>query len=1005
MKLHHTIFTCLPVLFLLLTAKTVFGADVKTLSGHVPPESKLLAAKGDLPPTNEMRLALGVPVRDAAGLEKFLQQVTDPRSRNFRQYLTPEEFTARFGPTENDYAAVKNFARAHGLKITGEHGNRLVLDVSGKVEDVQRAFSLKLHRFKHPTEAREFFAPDAEPTVAATLPLADVSGLSNFKMPHPKLVRPKNVSAHAVARSGSAPNGDYLGNDFRKAYAPGTTLTGAGQIVGLLQFDSFYPRDIAAYQAAAGLPNIPVQTVLIGGYDGTPGSGNGEVALDIELAMAMAPGLSKVICFSAGIGGFPNDVLSAMVANNTVKQFSCSWGWSGGPSTTTDNLFRQMAAQGQSFYNASGDTDAFTPGLNSANSVDSANQQNAPSSSPYITQVGGTLLNTSGGAWSSETVWTWNDGATGSSGGISDYYAIPSWQAGTSMAKNKGSSTRRNIPDVAMVADYVYFYSDNGQAGSVSGTSCSAPLWAGFTALINQQAAASGRPSVGLINAAIYTLGNSANYAATLHDVTVGDNTSLASPSSFFATAGFDLCTGWGTPAGQKLIDALVGLADTLQFSSDSGFTASGVKGGAFSPQPATITLANTGDFPVTCALLNSNAVSWLKISPFKGTLAPGDTTNLTVSFTAATSNLAAGTFTANYKFTNLTVHASQTVPFKFTMLPALSATPTKGFVANGAVGGPFDISSQDFTILNRSATTNVWKAARLATRLASWISIIPTNAGVVDGNFGTASFTVALNTNANRLAAGTFTTSVYLYNQLNQLVQTIPFTVRVGQNIVSNGGFETGDFRGWTLDASTTRVTNRTGYVHSGLRGAQLGQEFSPGYLSQTLPTLAGQTYQLSLWLANPRNTLGAAPNEFSVLWEGSTIYDRTDLPFTNWFNLQFIVTATGNGSQLQFGFRDDPFYLGLDDVTLKPVPPPKVTAIVQKLVTAPPGKNLAAFNFTFAVTAGYAYQIQCKTNLSSPDWIDFGAPINATNGALNFSDTNIAGFPQKFYRLKLVP
>lgn len=971
----------------------------------------MLTAKGAVAATNELRLALGVPLRDAAGLEKFLQAVTDPRRPEFRHYLTPKEFTERFGPTEGDYAAVKKFAQSNGLKITAEHGNRLVLGVSGRAENIQRAFQVKLQRFKHPTEAREFFAPDKDPVVDASLPLADISGLSNFKLPQPKLVEQKNGRARPVIKSGSAPTGDYLGSDFRKAYVPGTTLTGAGQIVGLLQFDSFYPGDVAKYKAAAGLPNIPVQTVLIDGFDGTPGNGNGEVALDIELAMAMAPGLSKVVCFSADITGFQNNILSVMVSSNMIKQFSCSWGWSGGPDTTTDNLFKQMAAQGQSFFNASGDNAAFTLPANSTNAVDNPDALNGPSSSPYITQVGGTFLTTlNNGAWSSETVWDRGhdfEQPVGSSGGVSTYYAIPSWQVGTSMAKNKGSTTRRNIPDVAMVADYIYYIHDNGQSNAVAGTSCSAPLWAGFTALVNEQAARLGKEPVGLMNAAIYALGNGADYATTFHDVTVGKNASDWSPSAYFATNGYDLCTGWGTPAGQKLIDELVGLVDTLRVSPSDGFVLNGAKNGGIDPASATITLENTGDFPVAWGLQNSNAVNWLKVRPFKGTLAPGEVVQLTVTYTFYTTNLPVGTHTANLRFTNYTALASKKVPVTLQMLPAISVTPAQGFTVNGAAGGPFEVASEDFTVVNRSRSPNRWRAIRLV----NWLDITPSNTGALDANSGAANFTVALNSNVNLLSVGEYATSIYVLNQFNQLVQAIPFTVRVGQNIVSNGGFETGNFRGWTLAADTTLVTNRTGYVHSGTRSALLGQENMLGYLSQILPTRAGQTYQLALWLANPKTTGNSSPNEFSVLWEGNTIYDRVDIPFTNWMNLQFTVTATANGSHLQFGFRDDPFYLGLDDVTVKPVPAPLFRSLAQNQA-ASSGNNVAGLvqpaseqHFNFAVTAGYNYQIQWKTNLAQSEWIDFGAPIRAANDTLIFSDSNTAGFPQKFYRLKLVP
>jgi len=213
-------------------------------------------------------------------------------------------------------------------------------------------------------------------------------------------------------------------------------LTGSGQWVGLVEFDGFFAGDISSYETAAGLPAVPLQTVLLDGYNGAPttgaNSGNVEVSLDIEMAVCAAPGLSGIVVFEAGPNGIPNDVLNAMAASPGVSQFSCSWGWGGGPSTTTDVIFKNMAAQGQSFFTASGDTDAFTSGSSSANGVDNTSLQDAPSSCPYITVVGGTTLTTTGpgGSWSSETVWNWGlqkGKYVGSSGGISSYYSIPDW--------------------------------------------------------------------------------------------------------------------------------------------------------------------------------------------------------------------------------------------------------------------------------------------------------------------------------------------------------------------------------------------------------------------------------------------------------------------------------------------------------------------------------------------------------------------------------------------------
>src|SRR5450432_3863627 len=123
----------------------VFGENLKFLPGHVPRELSRLTPNGWLPATNQLRLAIGVPLRDPAGLDDLLAQISDPASPNYRHFLTPEEITARFGPTESDYEAVKDFARTNGLTVTTTYGNRLVLDVTGPATAVEKAFHVTLH--------------------------------------------------------------------------------------------------------------------------------------------------------------------------------------------------------------------------------------------------------------------------------------------------------------------------------------------------------------------------------------------------------------------------------------------------------------------------------------------------------------------------------------------------------------------------------------------------------------------------------------------------------------------------------------------------------------------------------------------------------------------------------------------------------------------------------------------------------------------------------------------
>ncbi|MEY4917795.1 MAG: hypothetical protein RL616_1708, partial [Verrucomicrobiota bacterium] len=430
------------------------AAQKRLAAGHVPPA----VAQGKVAPlnrlsaTNELRLALALPLRDAAGLTNFLRDLYDPASPQFRHYLTPAEFTARFGPTPADYTAVLRFAKTNGLTVKATHPNRLLVDVTGKVSDVERAFHLRMNSFKHPKEKRNFFAPDAEPTVDATLPVFHISGLDNYSLPHPNVsLRQNLLAANASPRGGSGPGGSFAGNDFRKAYASSTALTGAGQNVGLLQFDGFYPADITNYATAIGLTNVPPLVVVpVDGGVAMPGGGSIEVSLDIEMVLAMAPGVSNIFIYEAPNPSPWVDLLSQMANDNVAKSLSCSWG-GGGPDPAAEIIFQQMAAQGQSFFNASGDSAAFVGAIT------------FPSESPNITQVGGTTLTTDGsGNYVSEIAWNWG-GGQGSSGGISTSYTIPAWQLGLAAATNHASATLRNIPDVALTADLL-------TAGALNGT-------------------------------------------------------------------------------------------------------------------------------------------------------------------------------------------------------------------------------------------------------------------------------------------------------------------------------------------------------------------------------------------------------------------------------------------------------------------------------------------------------------------------------------------------------
>jgi subtilase family serine protease len=550
------------ILLCMFSASTA-AAGNKTLPDDVPGAVQALNLRplGHFPASSRLRLAIGLPMHDKDALTALVRQIYDPTSQVYHRFLTPAQLTAKFGPTEQEYQAVIQFAESNGLDVVGRYDNRLVLDVSGSVSDVEKCFHVSLQTYQHPTEARQFFAPDRQPTVDSSLPILNVSGLDNYNLSHPNVrTGPATGAGVSGAANGTGPYGNYQGYDFRNAYAPGVGLTGAGQMVGLFEMDGYVVSDITTYESNAGIsPDVPLQNVLLDGLSGAASNSNAvsEVSLDIEMAISMAPGLSKVVVFE---GTSWDDILNSMVSASYIgiKQFSCSWGFSGGEDSTEQNDFLTMAAQGQAFFLASGDGDAFTGALM------------GPDDDPNITTVGGTALtmNGSGASYNSESVWNWGydppswwyggGGYWGSGGGISTRDSIPFYQQGISMASNGGSTTKRNVPDVALTATGIWVIYYFGRTGSFGGTSCAAPLWAGFTALVNQQAANDGQPSVGFINPALYAIASGPSYTSCFHDITTGNNTSAGSPSEFYAVTGYDLCTGLGTPNGVSLINALM---------------------------------------------------------------------------------------------------------------------------------------------------------------------------------------------------------------------------------------------------------------------------------------------------------------------------------------------------------------------------------------------------------------------------------------------------------------
>src|SRR5580704_10710721 len=623
-----------PVLHVVCTAQSLRPLTQHTreaiLNGQAHYVGRLQAAEN-------MRLVLVLPLRNQEALDNFLNELYDPSSASYHQFLTVGEFTARFGPTQQDYDAVIHYAKANGFQVAGTSRNRMNVDITAPVERIEEAFHITMGVYNHPTENRTFYAPDREPTPDLPVQLWHIAGLDNYSVPQPLLKR-KTPGVTTSATVGSGPSGAFLASDMRAAYYGGTTLTGSGQSLGLLEFFGTDLTDLNAYFATIGQTNNVPITLL--STDGTstnclaPACDDAEQTLDMTQALGMAPGLASLVVY---VGTSDAAIFNAMATANPLNaQLSSSWAWSPADPNTDKPYFQEFAAQGQNLFQATGDGGAWT-----------SKSKIYPADDVFVTAVGGTSLATSSeaGPWSSETAWA--DGG----GGISpDKFAIPSWQTTAASHCSNCSKTLRNSPDVSANADFSFYVCADQTACTANeygGTSFAAPMWAGYLALVNQQALANTGHSVGFINPSLYTIGLGSSYSTNFHDITNGSN-------GFPATAGYDLATGWGSPNGIGLINSLAGT------SSIPGFyltvTPSSQQIATGSSATYTLTVNPTGGFAGTVNFSVTGLPAGATVGFNPASVTGSGTTTMTVNAAVGT---ASGAYTVTVAGSNGSIRQS----------------------------------------------------------------------------------------------------------------------------------------------------------------------------------------------------------------------------------------------------------------------------------------------------------------------------------------------------------
>ncbi len=572
----------------------VSGASPRQGHGHghgfrvgatprLPVGSKALSA---LAANSVLPIDVALQPADPAGLAAYAQEVSNPQSPLFREYLDVAQFARRFGPSHQAIRAVRKALAAAGLRGGALSANHMSIAVRAPSGALGRAFDTSFRRYELPdgrvayaNTAPALIPASAAPYIQSVVGLNDlyVSTSSAQRSPSsnqsgsgaPSALHPAVVTGgpQPCAQATDDADGSFTADQLASAYgfsSPyGADDLGSGQTVALVEFEPNLATDIAAYDACYGV-STPVTYVKVDGGAGA-GSGEGEAAADIEDISGLAPDVSILVYEGPNTDAGSYDTYSAIFSQDAAKVISTSWGvceseLDSDVAASENTLFEEAAAQGQTVVAAAGDQ-----GSEDCAPTKTSLAVDDPSSQPYVTGVGGTEI-TALGPPPSETVW--NTGPSNSfgagGGGVSSLWAMPSYQSGAAdsvhviNADSSGTPCGnaggycRESPDVSALAGpfpYVFYF--RGSWGSWGGTSLSAPLWAALVALTNASSSCAGK-TVGFANPTLYSVATSD--PAAFHDITTGNNDMTGKNDGLYpAAVGYDMASGLGTPNGARL--------------------------------------------------------------------------------------------------------------------------------------------------------------------------------------------------------------------------------------------------------------------------------------------------------------------------------------------------------------------------------------------------------------------------------------------------------------------
>ena len=726
------------------------NAQRAVIPGTHPPMARAEFDAGRLPsatPLSGMSMVFKRSAAQEADLQALLVAQQDPKSSQYHKWLTPEQFAARFGVSDADLAKVEFWLQQQGFTLEGRSPAKNRVRFSGAAAQVESAFGTEMHYYA--LDGTRHFAPSTDLSVPAAVSslVESVSNLSTFRpKPHVKYRSPQmtlrpDFTSSQTGNHFLSPKDIATIYDITPAYNAG--FNGSGQAIAVVGQSSIVVSDIENFQHAAGLPKKDPTQILV------PSSGTAVVTsgdesesdLDLEYSGAIAPGATIYFVYVGSSVNFSVfDALTYAIDARTAPVITISYGscesdLGSGEYSSMNGALAQAAAQGQTIVSADGD-DGSTDCYGNTDQSIAAQEALAvdfPSSSQYVTGMGGTEFSTADVAPTNTTYWesangtdiigsaksyipeqVWNDdssssGLSAGGGGASSLTARPSWQTGV---PGIPAGNFRLLPDIALTASpnnagFLYCSSDSKETGITGscangfrdsndknltvagGTSFDAPIFAGMVAIINQKLNSSGQ---GVANPMLYSLAsNSSTYASAFHDITSGSNACTAGTTYcgtaaltlYSATTGYDEASGLGSLDFYNLLTAWSGLSSTSGKSFTLTATAATVSAGSSTTSTVTATpqdgFTGTIAFTVSSSPAVANLCFSLPSLAVSGTSAASATLTISTSSAGCANVAQVGSSGANHRVGAFLSPASRTADGALLASSSQLASPVSG--------------------------------------------------------------------------------------------------------------------------------------------------------------------------------------------------------------------------------------------------------------------------------------------------------------------------------------